>query len=112
MEPTNQGEDGMFKPRPINGFTVEEILDLRSIINGTWDSIAGDLFRGDDGEPNYHLTYDREEVVQTVFESGNWQDSFVENKETLVQKLKDLGWMSVDFQEVIAVAMPNETYGY
>lgn len=100
-----------YTPEPVHGFTEAELVDLRNIIERTWNTIASDLFYNDEGKYDESITYKRGDVVEIALDAGRWEEYANEDEKAAIKKLKDLGWQSDAFNEVTNQALPYETYG-
>jgi len=102
-----------FEPTPVQGFTTEELVQLRRIINRTWDSIAGDMFLDENGEYDPYLTFDRFEVAEVSLDADRWKwQGEKKGDGAIIDKLQNLGWGNNSWKEVIIQVLPFEIYGY
>ena len=102
--------------KPLHGFIAKDMDTLRWGIERAWDMIADDvMIDPETGKTDYSKTYTRLEVAEIALDADHWRmtGSIDEEEfEIIMDMLRDLGWYSDAWKEVITETLPSEIYGY
>lgn len=102
-----------FNPKPMHGFTTEELIRLRMLIETSWERVASDYCMDDEGNYQYDQTYDRFEVTEVALDADRWRHvGAKEGDSSIIDKLQNLGWGDAEWKEVIIETLPNPIYGF
>lgn len=106
--------ESMYDVQPYS-FTFDPVKDksAASLMNDTWNYIAGDCFVGDDGEVDESMTMTREDVVELVMDADRMTHSYNGDMEVAAYAVWAHRYHEDHFQqEIVKKAFPYETFCY
>jgi hypothetical protein len=98
-------------------FTNEEIDLCRRVVENTWYSMADDMFINDMGERDESMTFTRYDVMEFGIDAGRYEQVLAAGEDfdkmkVIREKLRDLGWGSDGWVELVKVILPTKIWGW